>query len=189
MGMTVQRRRDTQTPRVFLHKVADIRGGVSVASAELGSDWLPEGAVLTKPIDGICHVVKVAEVVAAVAESDKTISVKKGSLFKVGDIVLTALEGKASKITAIDTTGKTADKITVSAALGAIEIGGFLVEAKEASTTTTSALKYEPFALVGTGKPILANDNINTDAWVIGLTKGNPLPDFIYSKLKGIVNF
>lgn len=28
MGMTVQRRKDTRTRRVFMHKVADIRGGV-----------------------------------------------------------------------------------------------------------------------------------------------------------------
>ena len=47
--MTVNRRKDTRTPRVFIHKIADIRGGVSVATSELGSDYLPEGAVLTEP--------------------------------------------------------------------------------------------------------------------------------------------
>ena len=30
MSMTVTRRKDTRTPRVLMHKVADIRGGVSV---------------------------------------------------------------------------------------------------------------------------------------------------------------
>ena len=189
MGMTVQRRKDTRTPRVFMHKIADIRGGVSVNSSELGSDWLPEGAVISQPVNGICHVVKVAEVSAAVEASGKTITVKKGSLFNVGDFVLLNVGDKASKITAIDRSGKTTDKITIEAALGAIAIGGFLTEAKASSTTTTSALKYEPFAVVGTGKPILPNDNINTDAWVIGVTKGNNLPDFVASKLKGIINY
>jgi hypothetical protein len=189
MGMTVQRRKDTRTPRVFMHKIADVRGGVSVNSSELGSDWLPEGAVISQPVNGICHVVKVAEVAAAVAESGKTITVKKGSLFNVGDFVLLKVGDKASKITAIDKTGKETDKITIDTALGAIAIGGFLVEAGAASTTTTSALKYEPFAVVGTGKPILPNDNIDTDAWLIGVTKGNPLPECVASELKGIINY
>ena len=189
MGMTVKTRRDTQTPRVFMHKIADIRGGVSVSTTELGSDWLPEGAVISKPVDGICHVVKVAEVTAAVADSGKTITVKKGSLFNVGDFVLLNVGDKASKITAIDRSGKTTDKITIDAALGAIGIGKCITEASAASTTTTSALKYEPFAVVGTGRPILPNDNVNTDAWVIGVTKGNALPDCIESKLKGIINY
>ncbi len=188
MGMTVQRRKDTKTPHVFMHKIADIRGGVSVNSSELGSDWLPEGAVISQPVNGICHVVKVAVATAAVAESDKTIAVKKGSHFKVGDFVLLNVGDKASKITAIDTSGTDVDKITIDAALGAIAIGGAIAEASAASTTT-SALKYEPFAVVGTGKPVLPNDNINTDAWVIGVTKGNALPDCIASKLKGIINY
>lgn len=189
MGMTVQRRKDTQTPRVFIHKIADVRGGVSVNSAELGSDWLPEGTVVSQPVNGICHAVKVAEVSTAVDESGTVISVKKGSLFNVGDFVLTKVGDKASKITAIDKSGKADDKITILASLGSIELGGFIAEASEASSTTTSALKYEPFAVVGTGKPILPNDNINTDAWVIGVTKGNPLPDYVANKLKGIINY
>ena len=47
MGMTVTRRKDTRTPRVFMHKTADIRGGVSVKVSELGGDFLNEGAVLS----------------------------------------------------------------------------------------------------------------------------------------------
>ena len=60
MGMTVTRRKDTRTPRVFMHKTADIRGGVSVKVSELGGDFLNEGAVLSAPDNGICHVVKIA---------------------------------------------------------------------------------------------------------------------------------
>ena len=48
MGMTVTRRKDTRTPRVFMHKTADIRGGVSVKVSELGGDFLNEGAVLSE---------------------------------------------------------------------------------------------------------------------------------------------
>lgn len=189
MGMTVNRRKDTRTPRVFIHKIADIRGGVSVATSELGSDYLPEGAVLTEPKDGLCHVVKVAVLTAAVTASGKEIKVKKGHLFKVGDFVLTALDGKASTVTAVDESNKDFDIIKVDAGLGTIEIGGFICEAKAKAAESGAALKYEPFAVNGTGKAIVPKSNLNTDAWVIGVTKGNALPDFIATKLKNIVNY
>lgn len=187
MGMTVKRKKDTRTPRVFMHKIADIRGGVSVASAELGNDFLHEGSVISAPVDGICHVVKVAVVSAAVEAAGTEIKVKKGHQLAVGDIVLTE-EGKtAVAITAIDKSNKSTDTITLGATLGALSAGAFLVEA--AAAATAGALKYEPFAVVGTGKPVESGQNIDTDAWLIGVTKGNDLPDFIYSKLKGIVNY
>lgn len=124
MSMTVQRRKDTRVPRVFQHKVADIRGGVSVKTAELGGDYLREGAVLSAPDNGICHVVKiaevVAEVVAEVGASDTAIKVKKLHNFKVGDFVMTAEGGLAYAITAIDESNKDYDTITVGTTLKAI---------------------------------------------------------------------
>ena len=61
MGMTVQRRKDSKFPSVIMHKVADIRGGVSVNVTELGGDYLRQGTVLSVPDEkGICHVVKTA---------------------------------------------------------------------------------------------------------------------------------
>lgn len=120
MSMTVQRRKDTRTPRVFMHKVADIRGGVSVKISELGGDYLREGAVLSAPDNGICHVVKIAEVVAEVGASDTAIKVKKLHNFKVGDFVMTAEGGLAYAITAIDESNKDYDTITVGTTLKAI---------------------------------------------------------------------
>lgn len=189
MGMTVQRRKDTRVPRVFVHKVADIRGGVSVSVTDLGSDFLLEGAVVSTPENGICHVVKVAEVIAAVTAEGKTVKVKKGHQFKEGDIVLLTEGAKATAITKIDKTAKTHDSITLKAALGEIAIGGFLTEAKAESTTTESALKYVPLAVNGTGKPIDPKSNLNTDAWLIGVTKGNPLPECVAKHLSGIINY
>lgn len=189
MSMTVQRRKDTKVPRVFMHKIADIRGGVSVNTSELGSDYLNEGAVLSAPVDGICHVVKVAEVVADAGAADKVIKVKKGHNFVVGNVVMTDEGGLAYAITKIDTTSKTYDSITIETTLGAISIGGHLVEAAAKSTTTTSKLKHIPLAVVGTGKPIAKGQNIDTDAWLIGVTKGNRLPDCVTKHLKGIINY
>lgn len=187
MSMTVKKRRDDATPRYFVHKTADIRGGVSVAASELGGNFLREGAILSAPIDGITHVVKTAQVTAEVAAADKTIKVSKFHNFKVGDFVLAAIGGVAHKVTAIDDTNKNYDTITVNTALGAIPLGGYLVEAK-AEATDKAELKYEPQSVNGTGKPFDPKSNINTDAWLIGVTKGNPVPGFLIDKLKGIIN-
>lgn len=189
MSMTVQRRKDTRTPRVFMHKVADIRGGVSVKISELGGDYLREGAVLSAPDNGICHVVKVAEVVAEVGASDTNIKVKKLHNFKVGDFVMTAEGGLAYAITAIDDSGKDYDTITVGTTLQAIAKGGFLIEAAAVSASNTSKLKYTPLSLVGTGKPVVSGQNLDTDAWLIGVTKGNPLPECVAKYLTGIINY
>lgn len=187
--MTVQRRKDTRVPRVFQHKVADIRGGVSVKTAELGGDYLREGAVLSAPENGICHVVKTAEVVAAVGASDTTIKIAKFHNFKVGDYIMTKEGGLAYAITVIDESNKDYDILTVGTALGTIDKGACIAEAAAESSSTTSALKYIPLALSGTGKPVLKNQNLDTDAWIIGVTKGNALPDFVAKYLTGIINY
>ena len=191
MSMTVKRKRDVDTPRVFVHKTADIRGGVSVAASELGGDFLREGAILSAPVNGITHVVKTAQVVAKVAESGKASKVKKLHNFKVGDIITSALGKAAHAITAINDSGKDSDELTIGTAIGALAIGDVIVEAKAEATGETSSkseLKYEPQSVNGTGKPFDPKSNINTDAWVIGVTKGNICPAFIAEKLRGIIN-
>lgn len=188
MGMTVKRRRDASLASVMMHKVADIRGGVSVAVSELGGDWLSEGAVLSAPVNGICHVVKYAEVVAEVAAAGKAINVAKGHNFKAGDFVMSATGGKAYAITSVTASNKEYDVINIGTAIGAVSKGAFLMEAKAESADTGSALKYAPCAVVGTGKPVQAGQNVDTDAWVIAVTKGNRMPEEIAKGLKGIIN-
>lgn len=191
MSMTVTRRKDVRTPRVIMHKVADIRGGVSVYSSDLGGDYLREGAVLSAADEkGICHVVKFAQVVAEVGASDKTIKVKKFHNFAVGNFIMAGVGGKAYAITAIDTTSsKSYDTITIGTAIGAISKNGFIIEAAAQSADTSSALKYTPQTIVGTGKRVVQGGNIDTDAWLIAVTKDNPLPDCIAEPLKGIINY
>jgi hypothetical protein len=187
MAMTVNKVKDARTPHVFIHKLADIRGGVSVDASELGGDYLKEGAVLSKPINGITHVVKVAIVAAEVAAEATEIALKKGHNFKVGDILASKTGGTAVTITAINAAAKTTDTITVDKALGTLAIGDFVVEASKAGAA--AALKYEPFALNGTGQRVDPRSNIITDAWIIGVTTGNELPSFIAEKLSGIINY
>ncbi len=185
--MTVKKRKDDQTPRYVMHRGFDIRGGVSVAASELGGNYLRQGAILSKPINGITHVVKTAEVIAEVEAADKTIKVSKFHNFKVGDFVMLKPDSAAVKITAIDDSSKKFDILTVDTALGAIPLGGSIAQAKEASTDA-SELLYEPQSVAGTGKVFDPKSNIDMDAWVVAVTKNNPVPDFILDKLKGVIN-
>ena len=190
MAMTVKRRKDVATPRVFQHKIADIRGGVSVKASELSGDYLREGSVLSAPdSNGLAHVIKVGDVYAAVGSSDTTIKLKKNHHFKVGDFVLYAIGAKASTITAIDASNSAYDSLTIDQALGEIAVDAQVAQAAAKSTNNTSALVYAPLALSGTGKPVDPKDNLDVDAWLIGVTKGNTLPSYIASALSGIINF
>ena len=70
-----------------------------------------------------------------------------------------------------------------------IPAGSFVIEAEAESSTTTSKLKYTPLAIAGTGKPIIQGTNLDTDAWLMAVTKGNPLPDCVKKHLTGIINY
>ena len=127
MSMTVKRRKDVRTPKVLMHKVADIRGGVSVNVSELGDDFLPEGAVLSAPVSGVCHVVKVAVAYEAAAADATSLKVKKYHQFKVNDVITLDAGGASVKITAIDKSNASYDTLTIAEALGAVALGVALV--------------------------------------------------------------
>jgi len=187
--MTISRRKETPVKKVFQHRVADIRGGVGVRTADLGGEYLFEGTPLGPAEDGLCSVVKYARASAPAAATATAIEVEKGHHFKVGDVVSPGEKAKAHAITAIDRTAAAKDTVTVGAALGAaIAAGGFIVEAAAEATGNTSALKTAPQSLCGTGHRVAPGDNIHTDAWLIGTTKGNDLPACIADRLKGITN-
>lgn len=187
MGMIVKRSADTAQKRVFLHKLADVPGGVSVKGSELGGDALYEGTPLGAPVAGICSVVKIAIVQTAVGAAGKAIDVPKGHHFKVGQFVMKAAGGLAYAITAIDTTNANKDVITIGTTLGVIALGDSIYEAAAESAVDTSALKVIAQSLVGTTVPVVANDNVITDAILIGVTRGNPIPSVI-TTLTGIIN-
>lgn len=189
MGMTVKRRKDTPTKKIILHRVADIPGGIGVKTSELGGDFLFEGTPLGAENNGISNVVKYAKVVTAVAEDATAIEIEKGHHFKTGDFVTPDEKAKAYAITAIDKTNTVRDVITISTTLGvAIAVGGFIIEAAAGTDTETSELKVVPQSISGTGQQVKTNDNIFTDAWLIGITKGNEFPACISGKLRGIIN-
>lgn len=190
MGMTVTRRKDTKVSRVIMHRVADIRGGVSVNVSELNVDYLPEGTVIGKAdSNGISHVVKFAKVQANVTDSATKIKVYKGHNFKVDDVVMAAEDGKAYAITAISTSNDAYDELTVGTTLGvALTKDESYIFQAAASGASGAALKYEPVAITGTGVAVDPKSNLVVDAWVIAVTKGNAVPALLDGKLKGVIN-
>lgn len=188
MAMTVKRRRDDNLPRIVVHKVADIRGGVSVDTKELGGDVLLEGTPLSAPVNGVCHAVKIARVVGDVGATEKSIKIAKGHNLRVDDAVMVDEAKVATKISKIDTEAKDYDTITIKAAVGELKKGAILVEAKEESASA-SVLKYQPVAIAGHNVVIEPKSNLIVDAWVIAVTTGHALPSCIRKTLTGVVNY
>lgn len=188
MAMTVKRRRDDNFPRVVVHKMADISGGVSVDTKELGGDILLEGTPLSAPVNGICHAVKIARVVGDVGATEKSVKIAKGHNFRVNDVVMIDEAKVATKISKIDDTAKDYDTITIKAELGELKKGSILVEAKEESANA-SELKYQPVAISGQKVVIVPKSNLIVDAWVFAVTTGHALPSCIRKSLTGVVNY
>lgn len=182
--MSVKKRRDTQLSRVIINRGLDIPGGLSVATKELGGDYLPEGAVLSQPINGVAHVVKIARVTAETSTTE--VKVAKYHNLKAGDFVMVTLASKAVEVTKVEE-GKKEDVLTLSEAIGTLSKGTALVEAK-AAATDDSTLKYQPLAIVGTGQVLQSMDNAITDAYPQAVVQNLYLPDFVAKFLPGIVN-
>jgi len=185
--MTVKRKKEDSVKKVIQHRIADIRGGVGVKTSELGGDYLFEGTPLGAPVNGLVSVVKLAKMVTQAANNATNYEVAKGHHFKVGDVVMSAEGAKAYTITAINTTNTAKDVITLNTTLGVVvNVGASLMQAAAETAGTDSALKVVPQSINGTNIPVVAKDNIFTDAWLIAVTK-DTLPAAVLSKLKGII--
>lgn len=189
--MTVRKRKDVITKKCILKKVADIPGGVDVSVAPLGGDFLFEGTPISLPVNGKSNVIKYAKVVTAATNTATKIEIEKYSHFKVGDFVMASVGAKAYAITAIDTSSSAKDVITLGTTLGvAIDKNSFIMEAAAESAEATSALKYVPGAIVGSGYqiPETHDSNVFVDALIFAITKGNDMPEAIANALKGVIN-
>lgn len=167
MGMTVKRRKDSNVPHVMIHKIADVRGGVSVKTADLPSDvdFLPEGTFLERPAGGICSVKKYAMLYEDTQVTATSVKIEKGSLLNVGDIIVGDGINDNVKVVAITRDGSydtiTTDKKIGSEASEKIGVGTFIYRDSVS----------EVYAVTGTGMPIRKGDNINVDAWLIGVMR------------------
>ena len=177
----IERKNDGRVIRAFVHKVADIPNGVHVATSDLPAGAiLPEGAVIGKDaVTGVFHVVKTALVAVIAGAEATTYVVKKGHLFKVGDVVMLKAGAKAYAITAISQNAADAscEDIRVSTTLGAAAVGDALILAKAQTGGADSALPYgKPYVVLGDSYNIVAKSNIFVNAWIIGVVKEQVAP-------------
>lgn len=193
MAMTVKRRKDTKRPSVFLKKIADIPGGVCISTQGLeGVDFLPEGTPITRPIDGICYVIKAGGVVGyGGANNEKNMLLIDGDIFnvQVGDVILVYQEIVIGGFKAVDflvsatVSEKNGNTLTLDK-----DITGLSGNDYWSVIDTQNPDKNKAFALTGTGVAVKPDDNVITDAWVQGVTRIPNLPPLIYADLKGIIN-
>lgn len=188
----IQLKKNDRVVRCFTHKLADIAGGVNIATSDLTQDTLPEAVAIGKDTNGLFHVVKTAELAANATSSATTYTVKKGHNFKVGDFVMLATGAKSYAITAITTnSGNSAyDDITVGTTLGKAATAGESIMQANAESSSASAFKYAPVALTGEGYDVKQGQNIFANAWLIGVVKEAalqlPIPAAIKNALTGI---
>lgn len=182
--LQIKRSKDNRVVKCILHRIADIPGGVTVYTADLGGNALLEGTPLSKPSNGVSHVVKTAKVLTNATNSATTYDVAKGHHFKVGQYIGNGT--KAQEITAIDKSNAAKDVITVTATLGvALTAGDVLVEC----SGTNQAAKYAAFAIAGSNHDVKAGENLFVDAWIHAVVREGNAPSVdsgIKSALKNV---
>ena len=185
--LQIKRSKDSRILKCIIHRLADIPGGVTIQTSELGGDTLLEGTPISAGNDGIYHVTKTVLVVTDAAADAKQYEIAKGSQLKTNDYIGSAdIAGK--KVTNIDKTDPSKDVITLNATLAvAVAAGTVLSEVKAADS---KELKYSPVAVAGSSYSIYPNDNLFVDAWVFGMVKEGMAPSVgneVKQALKGII--
>jgi len=160
---------DTRGLVVFVKKIEDIPGGVTLAAADVTQAIVAAGTPVGKDANGLFHVVKTAKAQANAANNATAYKVLKGHNFKVGNFLTTGLLKIAYAITAIDTSNADYDTLTVGTTLGvAVAAGDVLIEAAAEATGNTSAWKVTPYGLTGSGLDIVSGNNHLVDVIVRG---------------------
>ena len=172
MSLTIKRAKDKRVVKCILHRIADIPGGVTVKTANLGGTALFEGTPIGKGKDGVFEVCKTAQIVSKAEADATTYEVAKGHHFKVGDRFATdACNGQT--ISAIDKSDATKDIITVGTTLGAVvKAGTCAFESSGANKT----LKVIPVAIAGSNEDVDDNSNLFVSAWVHAVVRESNAP-------------
>ena len=172
MSLTIKRAKDNRVVKCILHRIADIPGGVTVKTANLGGTALFEGTPIGKGKDGVFEVCKTAQIVTKAEESATTYEVAKGHHFKVGDRFATdACNGQT--ITAIDKSDVTKDIITVDTTLGAVVNAGTCAFESSGANKT---LKVVPIAIAGSNEDVDEKSNLFVSAWVHAVVRESNAP-------------
>ncbi len=159
---------------IFDNVIEDWVGGATLGRTRLPSDNTQIlGGALLYIENGLAEVIKTATVVAG--STTTAVRVKKQHLYKVSDVVMLATGGRASEITAIDTSHADYDVFTIATLGSTPSVDAVLVEAAAVTTGSDSAAKY-------TANAILKNTenteraNPNASGVVRGSVRSEALP-------------
>lgn len=163
---------DVRRMNAFITKLEDIPGGGVIAVTDITQASVEEGTPVGVDSNGLYHVVKTAKITENASNTATAYKVAKGHNFKVGDFLAVKTGAKAYAITEIGTSEDDYDTLTVGTTLGlAVVVGDVLIQAAAQSATTTSAFKYTPVGLVGTGFDVVSSNNHTSDIVVRGSVK------------------
>ena len=172
MSLTIKRAKDNRVVKCILHRIADIPGGVTVRTANLGGTALFEGTPIGRGKDGVFEVCKTAQIVSKAEANATTYEVAKGHHFKVGDRFATdSCNGQS--ITAIDKSDATKDIITVGTTLGAVVNAGTCAFESSGANKT---LKVVPIAIAGSNEDVDEKSNLFVSAWVHAVVRESNAP-------------
>lgn len=172
MSLTIKRAKDNRVVKCILHRIADIPGGVTVKTANLGGTALFEGTPIGRGKDGVFEVCKTAQIVSKAEANATTYEVAKGHHFKVGDRFATdSCNGQS--ITAIDKSDATKDIITVGTPLGAVVNAGTCAFESSGANKT---LKVVPIAIAGSNEDVDEKSNLFVSAWVHAVVRESNAP-------------
>lgn len=186
MPLVIKRFKDNRVVKCVLHRVADIPGGVTVSTSELGGTALFEGTPLGVGENGLYKVCKTAQIITEATADATSYEVAKGHHFQVGDLFATeSCNGKA--IASIDKSDASKDVITLASSLGAVvKAGTCAFESAGANKT----LKVIPVAVAGSNNDVTADGNLFVDAFVMAVVKKASAPivsTAIETALKGVI--
>ena len=172
MSLTIKRAKDNRVVKCILHRIADIPGGVTVKTSNLGGTALFEGTPIGKGKDGVFEVCKTAQIVTKAEANATAYEVAKGHHFKVGDRFATdSCNGQS--ITAIDKSDATKDIITVGTTLGAVVNAGTCAFESSGANKT---LKVVPIAIAGSNEDVDEKSNLFVSAWVHAVVRESNAP-------------
>lgn len=172
MSLTIKRAKDNRVVKCILHRIADIPGGVTVKTANLGGTALFEGTPIGKGKDGVFEVCKTAQIVTKAEANATAYEVAKGHHFRVGDRFATdSCNGQS--ITAIDKSDATKDIITVGTTLGAVVNAGTCAFESSGANKT---LKVVPCAIAGSNEDVDEKSNLFVSAWVHAVVRESNAP-------------
>lgn len=168
---------ETRGKLVFVSKIEDVPGGVTVAVADLTQTVVSAGTPIGPDGNGLYHVVKTAVLSANATNTATDYQVKKGHNLKVGDFFASKTGAKAYVITTINTENANYDVVTLGTTLGvALTAGAVLIQALAESAATTSAFKYEPTLVTGNDFDVVKGGNHLVDAWRRSTLNANNAP-------------